>query len=660
MRNFTKVRLTLICGIYLFLLGCGQQGGNAGQPGSSCGGTQARFNSIMESKIGDSLKSLQLRQLFDSTGSSCPSTSKTILSRLFRIAAGNPLDTVITHFFVEKGNDEKLDKKLRAAAFFNRASCYLFLQNNGDSGYSYLQKSKNFEQEFDDTLYRTYNALMAQAMLVKSKFTEAGDYYIKAIQLSDKIKDSGYAANLYSNFARLYSQMGNNEKAIEMKKKPLPYYQSKNDEYELMTSYGSISSSYALMKKFDSAIAYNNKGIGLVEKGVKNLFTAYYLYINQGIIYATLEKYDSAKPYFDQAKILLNELDNPTLEMQFVISSTTAYATVKDVSAEIEKIKSYVPELYKNEDFSNLRDCYDCIFRFELSKKNAASALKYYKLKDSVQNILSTQDNKKYITELETKYETQKKELQIQVQQEEIKQKNTLNGLLVALLITAALAAAFAITRLQLKRNKKEAALQQEFTHQLLQNTEEERGRIARDLHDSVSQELLLLKNQAKTGAAGTIVATVDTLINEVRMIARALHPVMLDQVGLKLSIEHVCNRMMETNQLFISSDINYNKSLSKNHELQLFRIVQEALNNVVKYANAEAAKVSIAETPQSILVEIQDNGKGFDVQASLKEKMSFGLISIIERSKTVGGKADIKSTAAGTIIKIEILRHNA
>lgn len=648
-------QIVVTLGLCLFLANCKQTTTPTTAQADNCAQYQKEFSSITEPTNPDSLASVNLRLLFSKTANECPSISKRILAKLFRVVARNPMDTVITHFFEEKGNDISLDKKLRAAAFFNRASCYLFLVNNVDSGLSYLDKSKAFEKEFDDTTYRGYYALMAQVMVQKSKYTEAADYYVKAISLSDKIRDSGYAANLYSNFASLFTNMGDHKKAIEMKLKPLPYYQSKNDEYELMTSYASISSSYALLKKYDSAIAYNFKGMALIDKGINNLFTSYYLYINQGTIYAEIEKYDSAKMFFDKGKSFLKDLDNPMYEMQFVIASTTAYATVKDVSQEIEKIKGYIPALQQNEDLINLRDSYESVFRYALTKNQKDTALVYNRRRDSIINLIAAKDNKNYISELETKYETQKKELQIQVQEKEINRKNTLNGLLVALLIMAGLGAAFSITRMQLTRNRKDARLQQEFTHQLLQNTEEERARIARDLHDSVSQELLLLKHQVKKGTTEETSGTIDTLINEIRMIARDLHPVMLDQVGLKPSVEHICNRMMETNQIFITADINYNKSLPKNKELQLFRIIQESLNNVVKYAGAEAAKVTITETGQHINVEIQDNGKGFDVQLSLTEKMSFGLVSIIERSKTLGGKADIKSSPEGTIIKIDI-----
>src|SRR5690606_24890222 len=172
-------------------------------------------------------------------------------------------------------------------------------------------------------------------------------------------------------------------------------------------------------------------------------------------------------------------------------------------------------------------------------------------------------------------------------------------------------------------RNKQKQAVQQQFTQQFLQRTEEERGRIARDLHDGLSQELLLLKNEAKSGLT-ILPEKIDGLIEEVRTVSRALHPVMLDQIGLKQSMLHVCERIMDGEKLFITADIDYSNTLTKEKELQLFRIFQEALNNTLKYASAMAAKVQVYEDGTMLTTTIKDNGKGFHVQDALKNK-AFG-----------------------------------
>lgn len=173
-------------------------------------------------------------------------------------------------------------------------------------------------------------------------------------------------------------------------------------------------------------------------------------------------------------------------------------------------------------------------------------------------------------------------------------------------------------------------------------------------MHDSVSHELLSLKNSLdeKTEAANT---KIDSIINDIRSISRNLHPVLFDKIGLKESINQMVERTQLVNDFMVTADIDYVANLSSSDELQIYRIVQEALSNIIKYADAIAAKITIAETKNNIRIEIKDNGKGFDVNQTLNNKNSFGLHNIIERSRAIGGEAKIVSDKNGTIITIEI-----
>jgi signal transduction histidine kinase len=192
------------------------------------------------------------------------------------------------------------------------------------------------------------------------------------------------------------------------------------------------------------------------------------------------------------------------------------------------------------------------------------------------------------------------------------------------------------------------------FTKQLLENTEEERKRIAGDLHDSISHELLNLKSIFSQDLV-VVNKKIDSIINDIRSISRNLHPVMFDKIGLVPNIEQLIERIQNQNNFFISTNINYSGTLSSADELQIYRIVQEALTNIIKYAQAHAAKITISEQKDKISIEIKDNGTGFDVKQALNSGKAFGLHNIIERSRVIGGEASINSSAEGTIIHINI-----
>src|SRR5690606_2922289 len=140
-----------------------------------------------------------------------------------------------------------------------------------------------------------------------------------------------------------------------------------------------------------------------------------------------------------------------------------------------------------------------------------------------------------------------------------------------------------------------------------------ERKRIASDLHDSVSNELVNLRHIIANND-NQLKSKIDFILEEVRNISRNISPTLFDKIGLKLSVEQLIDRIQNQHNFFISSEIKYKGGLDNDKELQLYRIIQEAITNILKHANAVAGKVSINESDKTVNVEIRDNGKGFDV----------------------------------------------
>ena len=173
-------------------------------------------------------------------------------------------------------------------------------------------------------------------------------------------------------------------------------------------------------------------------------------------------------------------------------------------------------------------------------------------------------------------------------------------------------------------------------------------------MHDSVSHDLLGLKNLFVENAAETN-AKIDTIIDDIRTISRNLHPVMFDKIGLKQSVMQLVERVQSVNNFMITAEIEYHSGLGSLAELQIYRIVQESVSNIIKYAEAVAAKITITESIDKIYMEIKDNGKGFDVAETFANNAAFGLHNIIERSRAIGGQAKIVSDKNGTVITIEI-----
>ena len=321
--------------------------------------------------------------------------------------------------------------------------------------------------------------------------------------------------------------------------------------------------------------------------------------------------------------------------------------------SNIETIKNAIPTLIDNEQYEKADLFYSVLKKHAIQKNDYKSALQYEEENQIVGDSLGNIATRGKIAELETKYKTEKKEQQIVLQEKKITNKNITIALLTSLFIGLSLTVGIYITRQKQKKLKIEKENAQQYTKQLLEKTEEERKRIASDLHDSVSHELLSLKKsfEEKTEVTNS---KIDAIINDIRIISRNLHPIMFDKIGLKASVEQLVERAQLVNDFMVTAEIDYSNGLSNADELQLYRIIQEALSNIIKYANAVAAKITISQEKNILFVEIKDNGKGFNVSEKLNGN-AFGLHNIIERSRAIGGEAKISSDASGTVISIEI-----
>jgi two-component system, NarL family, sensor kinase len=296
-----------------------------------------------------------------------------------------------------------------------------------------------------------------------------------------------------------------------------------------------------------------------------------------------------------------------------------------------------------------------CLYISAKNSLDFKAALQYHEEFLLQKDSLLNEKNIEKITELKLNFEFEKEKDRLVLESENKinREKDLKNFLFFGTVILGSIL--FLIYRFHQSKKEAEAEThrQQLFINALLQNSEEERKRIATDIHDGVNHELLALKNVIDTGKK-IHSQNIEYVINELRLISRDLYPAMFDNVGLEASLENLCERMTDAG-LFTTCTIDYTCKLSKENELQLYRIVQEALNNTMKHAKAKAAKVTIDTLDNNLHVEIKDNGIGFDYDKKTLDSKSFGLKSIFQRANAIGGKAKIESDANGTRVILMI-----
>lgn len=209
------------------------------------------------------------------------------------------------------------------------------------------------------------------------------------------------------------------------------------------------------------------------------------------------------------------------------------------------------------------------------------------------------------------------------------------------------------------ERKKVEEELQNMMT-KIIEVQEDERKRLSRNLHDGIGQNLYshlisinILQSQLEHPLLDMLQKEATELIEEVRKISQELRPSVLDDLGLLPAIRSYLTRFSENYQIDIHFDCFLQQRLSSNKEITIYRILQEALINIQKYANAEQVSIIIREIEQEIRVIIEDNGQGFDPS---NVKRGVGLFSMEERARAVRGEVHIHSSPGnGTKIVLEI-----
>lgn len=177
-----------------------------------------------------------------------------------------------------------------------------------------------------------------------------------------------------------------------------------------------------------------------------------------------------------------------------------------------------------------------------------------------------------------------------------------------------------------------------------MESQEDERTRIARELHDSVGQKLTLIKKKSQKLDQFEITTLTNNALDEVRTISKGLYPTLLKELGLTDSIRQLVDEYDKQTDLFFTMDLeDVDDYFTDNTTLNFYRLIQECLTNILKHAKAKAVTVSIKKEEKTILTCISDNGKGFDVGTG-KKKNSLGLKTIFERIRIMNGKLSIDS----------------
>lgn len=573
--------------------------------------------------------------------------------------AGNPVEGMRV-FDDFRGRNIQLDnKKLLSQMYTDGGDSYFFSGKRKESIGIYEVAEKMALLAQDSLRYGLARRYKSAAYSDLGNYLEAFKQLTEVVGIFNRTKDTMNIISTRLSIATLYNKIGFLEKA-------------KKERNEIIAIGRRIKHYESLVPNLFNASLEANM-IGNQRERIQHLLEAY-TYISEPdfrlgiapiIRYGLLSAY-AENDSLSKARTILKEIEKKHLRKapipyediyrlalaDFFYASKAYRRALKEAKWVLDYRKSRYSVMGINNANKRLSKIYDALGDSDNSYKHYVD---YITLKDSVNTVKKTLA----LTYYETLYETEKRDATIAEQESKIIRLDQQNrakrqwiifggiGLLVVFIIIY-------LYRLGIFAKRKEE-LQQAFTKNLILERENERTHLARELHDSIGQKMMLLTKKTKSIGDEEMKEIAKTTLEELREISKSLYPATLERLGLSKSIEALIDNVDRKSTIFFTHEIdNIDELVDKDAGIHLYRLVQEALSNMLKHSEAKAASISIRKDANSVKAIIKDNGIGFAVPGKEETISSFGIKTFLERAKILNATVDIKSNRGkGTVIDL-------
>lgn len=606
------------------------------------------------------------------------------------------IDTAKAHDLYRKARAFATEKKLDY--FISKTwqfEGFLFnLQGNSEQGIEFLKKALPYVENSDKKNYKLL--YIKELTNLSTYYLNTGDtknalfYQLKSTSTAEKLGTERVTD--YMNIANIYHRIDEPDDEKQYAYKALALAQKHQSDVEIFQSYNFIALYYTGTKEYATAKLYADSSrlhycsFAQVKKATNadlayNTFQGYYLVI--ATAFANVDMNDSARLYYDSAYQFAKEHSvqrdyvEPQLRLGYLFLKEKNYpaaeAKLLQALADAKAINNIKAEGSANEFLSRL-------YYEKNDYKNAYVHFKsFHDINDSITGI----EKKKFTKELEIKYETDKKEQELQLQKAVIKEerlwKYILIGSLLAVLLLAFIGRKSYRNKQKLLVKEKELQQQQILqlenekqlaaTQAVLKGQEEERSRLAKDLHDglggilssakysfnSMKQNFILSEDNAQ--AFERSMNMLDESISELRRVAHNMMPETLMKLSLNEALQDYCQQLTQSGILPVTyqSFGMDGQQVENTVKVTVYRIIQELTNNIIKHAAASKAMVQVIAKDKMLGITVEDDGKGFDTTL-LETAAGIGYKNTKSRVSFLKGTLDIRSKKGeGTSVYIEI-----
>ncbi|MBL0136494.1 MAG: sensor histidine kinase [Chitinophagaceae bacterium] len=442
--------------------------------------------------------------------------------------------------------------------------------------------------------------------------------------------------------------------------------------------YNNMASCFGSLNQLDSAKKYAQLGIEFARKNEDVAGEANGLFI-LGTAFEKQGKYAEALENFQKAQPIREKAGDPFFIVSDLAEISSLYARMGKTDEGIATSVKALKIAKENNLEAKLPMIYSALASNYETKGDFKNALKTYKILNELKDSIYNDANPKALAEMQTRYETEKKEQQIllqkselELQQSELVRKNITLAAIIILALLGVLLLWSWFRRQQLKiraARQAENIRQQELaTKAVLEAEERERQRIAKDLHDGVGQIMsaakmnlsafeneILFTNPEQKLKFEKIIDLVDESCKEVRSVSHNMMPNALLKTGLTAAIREFIDKIDYSVLKVELSSEGLNERLDSNTETVLYRVIQECVNNVIKHSGANHLDISLIKDNEGISATIEDNGKGFDSKDNSKFE-GIGLKNIRTRVEYLKGSVEFDSKPGkGTLVAIHI-----
>ncbi|WP_103068413.1 tetratricopeptide repeat-containing sensor histidine kinase [Aquimarina sediminis] len=543
-----------------------------------------------------------------------------------------------------------------------------------DSAVVFYDKALDLSRTVDsDTLFAFSVIRMSQLNSIRGNQEKVVNLIFEALQQVENNPDQKHKHKLYYKLSEVHRELGAFDKAEHYLRVIIE--EAESDDL-LAAAYNSLGLLQYSNKNYKDGKANLLRSLKIYRLQKDNYNTCSML-INLGALHYQLKKYEKAKGYLIEAKSISKSSGYLNLYSMVLANLSVIFHKEKDYEKELVYLKES-EELAKNtgnyQTLSTVANNMMFIYARQSDMKNVRKYARKYR--NAIDSLYKTEQNKK-IFEIETKYETSKKEFQIARQKETMFMQRVY--IVIAVLLALLLGAILFLYRQRLKTQKLRFIHQEDLNEEKINNLldahklqkikasvdgqNKERERISKDLHDGIGGNLAAIKMRLERvkdrlpSELDCVITSINQTYDEIRSISHDLMPrnihhlyftdLVKDLIGFSVrkDVEVKC---------YIHPEKELN-NIPESLQLTIYRIIQELITNINKHATATEISINITiyEKSNQVNMIIEDNGVGFDVK---KSNLGVGLRSIKQRISNNNGSIKIDSNyGIGTIVCIEL-----